>query len=447
MPLLEMESITSVEKPAAAGARRAVVLVLMRYYLPGYKSGGPLQAISGLTDALGDEFDFMIITSDRDFGDSKPYQGIPRNQWVRVGKAEVLYVNSRNPFSVMRQILKTPHDILYMKTFFSRTFSMWPIWMRALGILRTRSIVVAPCGEFSPGALALKRLRKRLYISIARRLWVYQKAIWHATSVYEAADVKREFGDQIQTVTARSLGASSEAAPQGPGGIRVIVASELSSGGSATPHNGFGHAKVPGELRAVFLSRVARKKNLHGALNLLYGLEGNVSFDIYGPLEDKRYWGECQQIIADLPNNVKAQYRGSIPHEDVIRVLAGHHLFFLPTLGENFGYVILEALLAGCPLLISDQTSWRGLESAGVGWDLPLDQPERFREQLQRCIDMGSEEYAQLSARGLEYGRLHTQNPEIVSQNRMLLKAAGRGVGPKVGYFRPEDFGKTAAKK
>jgi glycosyltransferase involved in cell wall biosynthesis len=207
----------------------------------------------------------------------------------------------------------------------------------------------------------------------------------------------------------------------------VIVASELSSAGSATLLDGIARLKAAGQLRAVFLSRVARKKNLHGALNLLNGLEGRVSLDIYGPLEDKRYWGECQRIMAGLPENVQVHYRGSVPHEEVHRVLAGYHLFFFPTMGENFGYVILEALLTGCPVLISDQTSWRGLESAGVGWDLPLNRPEGFREALQRCIDMGPEEYSQLSTRAQEYGWLHSQNPEIVAQNRTLFEIAGRG--------------------
>ena len=57
---------------------------------------------------------------------------------------------------------------------------------------------------------------------------------------------------------------------------------------------------------------------------------------------------------------------------------ATHDLLILPTQGENHGYVIQEALLSGCPVLISDRTPWRGLAALGVGADLPLEQPERF---------------------------------------------------------------------
>ena len=59
--------------------------------------------------------------------------------------------------------------------------------------------------------------------------------------------------------------------------------------------------------------------------------------------------------------------------------LAKNDLFFFPAHGENYGHVIAEAMAAGCPVLISDQTAWRNLEEKGAGWDLPLDAPGRFR--------------------------------------------------------------------
>ena len=83
------------------------------------------------------------------------------------------------------------------------------------------------------------------------------------------------------------------------------------------------------------------------------------------------------------------------PHQ-----IAKNHLFFLPTLGENFGHIILEAFCAGCPVLISDQTPWRDLEEKGVGWNLPLDQPELFREVLQRFAGMENAEYIKWSKKG-----------------------------------------------
>ena len=50
-----------------------------------------------------------------------------------------------------------------------------------------------------------------------------------------------------------------------------------------------------------------------------------------------------------------------------------YHFFILPTLGENFGHVFIEALAAGCPLIISNRTPWLELEKKGIGWDIPLE--------------------------------------------------------------------------
>lgn len=179
--------------------------------------------------------------------------------------------------------------------------------------------------------------------------------------------------------------------------------------------------KAKGCLKIIFLSRISRKKNLNGALKMLKGLNGNVQFNIYGPMEDKSYWAECQKIISGLPENIKVQYCGSMEHDKVSAVMKDHDIFFFPTLGENFGHVILEALCAGCPILISDQTPWRNLEEKGVGWDLSLSKPGMFQEVLQRCVEMDNDEYVKWSERARKYGLGVTRDDKVVEQNRRLF--------------------------
>jgi glycosyltransferase involved in cell wall biosynthesis len=122
----------------------------------------------------------------------------------------------------------------------------------------------------------------------------------------------------------------------------------------------------------VFISRISPKKNLLFALRMLQSVLGDISFDIYGPIEDARYWNRCEKAIGTLPPNVRVKYMGMVEHEKVGEVFAEHDLFLFPTLGENYGHVICEALSAGCPVLISDQTPWRHLQEEGAGWDIPL---------------------------------------------------------------------------
>jgi glycosyltransferase involved in cell wall biosynthesis len=141
-------------------------------------------------------------------------------------------------------------------------------------------------------------------------------------------------------------------------------------------------------------------------------------------MEDKDYWSECQKVIETLPCNIRVQYHGTISHEQVYKAFSENNLFFFPTLGENYGHVILESLAAGCPVLISDQTPWRDLEKQHVGWDFPLDKPELFQNVLQKCVNMSNEDYLTLSSNTREYGIKAIQDNHVVIQNRTLFQHA-----------------------
>ena len=54
-----------------------------------------------------------------------------------------------------------------------------------------------------------------------------------------------------------------------------------------------------------------------------------------------------------------------------------------PTGGENYGYTIVESLLQGTPILLSDKTPWNDLEQNGWGWNVPLEDIEGFKEKIE----------------------------------------------------------------
>jgi len=382
------------------------ILTINARYLPGYKAGGPIRSLASIVDRLSDEFRFKIIASDRDSGDTQPYAGIQIDAWQPVGSAEVYYLSPRGAsLRGLGQVMRaTRCEVVYLNSFFCPAFTVAPLLLRWLGAIPNVPFIVAPRGEFSPGALAIKARKKRAYLAAAKGMGLYNGVLWHASSEYEEADIRRHFGSGAQIVVAPNLSAP-------PFDAEAVAARR---------------EKAPGSLRAMFLSRVARKKNLDGALRMLDGLDGEVEFDIFGPREDFDYWQECEGIVGKLPPNIRVRYQGAVEHSHVGAVMRNYDLFFLPTWGENFGHVILEAFLNGCLVLISDQTPWRGLEEQRVGWDLPLDQPERFREALQHCLDMDAAEHRTWSRLATEHGRRFCENGEVVRQNRALFQQAGR---------------------
>ena len=380
------------------------ILTFIDYYLPGYKGGGPIRTLVNFVEQLGEEIKLKIVTSDRDLGDETPYHGVSANVWGRVGKADVRYVSpDKFSFFFVRQLMRdTTFDVIYLNSFFSYRGAIKPLLLRRLAMVRNVPVILAPRGEFSPGALALKALKKRVFMRLSKMVGLYGGIIWQASSEVEARDIRRCFGDELTIFVAPDI------AP-------VVAPSSLPRRETI---------KLRGKLDIVFLSRISRKKNLDGALRLLGNLEGDIRFNIYGPLEDSGYWAECEQIISELPQNVAVQYCGTVAHDNVLSVMGAHDLFLFPTLGENFGHVILEAFLAGCPVVLSDQTPWRGLADKRVGWDIPLSGPADFHSVLQRCVMMDEEEYKMWSDSARAFGLSQTQDGSVVARNRALFEHA-----------------------
>lgn len=383
---------------------RPIILTFVRCYLPGYKYGGPVQSIANMVEALGDEFEFRIVTSDRDFLEETPYPGITCNVWTRVGKAWVYYVSSEGHrlFAWARLIRETPHDALYLNSLFDPVYTLLPLLaLRIIGSQR-RPVLVAPRGEFSPGALRVKQWKKKPFLAFAKMVGLYRNVIWHASTEDDAYLIRQQFSGAAKIVIAGNLSPISDQ--------NRISCTEMD---------------VPRPLRIVFLSRISRKKNLDYALRVLAKTRVRIQFDIWGTLEDYAYWKKCQDQIKVLPENVVACYCGSLDHSEVSNVLAGYDLFFLPTRGENYGHVIAEAVSVGTPVLLSDQTPWRDLRNEGVGWDLPLeDGEEAFLEAIEEAshkVKLGVVAWRQ---RVLDFAADCLNDPSLIEANRTLFLQA-----------------------
>lgn len=359
---------------------RLTILTFVGWYQPGFKAGGPVKSISNLVACLGDEFKFLIITSDRDMGDSVSYPGITPGRWHAVGKAHVCYLSpAMQRLGWIAKIMRdTPHDVVYLNSFFHPHFSTLPLLAQRLHLAPRRTTILAPRGELSVGALALKAAKKCSFRMISKTIGLHTDLIWQASTELEAVDIRRVFKeDKIKIKVTESL----------------MVATDLSQSAEPADQNvtrGEGQA-----LRVVFLSRICPMKNLHFALQVLAQVKVPVEFSIYGPREDAGYWEQCEALIPLLPANISVTYIGPVKPNQVISMLSKHDLFFLPTLGENYGHVITEAIAAGLPLLLSNKTPWCGLEELGIGRDLPLDDMVPFAAYIEDLGRASAEEIAQ----------------------------------------------------
>jgi len=350
------------------------ILLFIDWFDPAFKAGGPIRSCVNFAMNEGDTYDIFIFTSDRDLGDDKPFKGIQSDQWLNYKKEIKVYYASAGSLKLkfIRSVIESIQpDFIYLNSVFSRAFTIYPLLLkRFYGVNGT--VVLSPRGMLKPSALNFKPVRKKLFLWLIKKFGVTRSVRFHATDGTEVFDVKKIFADN-EVYQASNF--SSDVQPQ----------QEITN-------------KQKGEIAILFLGRIHPIKNLDYLLNALMPLQGAVTLSIVGVLEQKEYWNYCTEIIKRLPPSCKVEYLGEIPHHLLAGVLAKHHIFALPTKGENFGHAIFDALIAGKPVLISDQTPWRGLQQRNAGWDLPLANPELFSEALQQAIDWNFEEYS-LSAR------------------------------------------------
>lgn len=347
------------------------VLILNGQYLPGYKGGGPIQSCVNMVENLKNYYEFYVLTADRDYKEDKPYSNVKFNEWIDVAGAKVYYMSQdRQNLKGFQQILNSiDYDVMYLNGFFSPIFTIKPLILRLMGKLKNNNIILTPRGDFT-GGCENKKLKKYGYIFFAKLIGLYKDLLWQATSNIEERDIKKFFRK-----------------------AKIFMVPNLPT--KFTPKASV-TSKERGKLRLVFVSRIFPKKNIKYALEVLKQIKsGEVLFDIYGPMEDQEYWSQCEEVIRHMPNNVKVNYCGEVQHAYIPHIFEQYHAFFFPTLGENYGHVIVEAMMNNCLCILSKGvTPWDDyIEKLDIGANLCNQQ--KFVKIIERLIAMDSREMNQ----------------------------------------------------
>ncbi|QQD21911.1 glycosyltransferase [Oceanospirillaceae bacterium ASx5O] len=374
-----------------------VILTFSAFYLPGFKGGGPIKTLKNLFDQTENDLFYRLITNDRDLGDWLPYESVECGAWNKVGNTEVFYAEPgvRGYWKIAKILLDRQYDIVYLNSFFSPRFSFFPLLIAKL--LRQK-VVLGPRGEFSEGALSLKSGKKQFFIKLYKFLRLHKGVVFQASSEYEAEDIRRTLGSKVDIQIAEDIGAQEFAE------VLPTRASE--------------------SLKIVFISRISPKKNLLAALEMLRSIQQPVLYHIYGPIEDLEYWAKCEAVISVLPSHVQVEHKGELTPDQVVPTLSAYDMFFMPTKGENYGHVIAEALCAGLPILIADTTPWRNLQEQGIGWDLPLNDPNAFSTAIDQLALMPAKQHLQMRETVLVWAKEKFTQRDAIQANINMFRYA-----------------------
>lgn len=94
----------------------------------------------------------------------------------------------------------------------------------------------------------------------------------------------------------------------------------------------------------------------------------------------------------------------------------------MPSIGENFGHSIFESMSAGTPVIISNNTPWKNLESLNIGWDISLENEHKFADTIIYCSKMNQEEYDSMSEKVFKFAQDFIKNSNLINKTKKLFE-------------------------
>jgi glycosyltransferase involved in cell wall biosynthesis len=341
-------------------------------YLPATRYGGPIYAVHGLCRALahrGHRVDVFTTNVDGD-GESPVALDTPVDlDGVSVryfpSAFRRLYYSPRMRAALDREIAN--YDVVHLHSVF-----LWPTYAAARAAERLRvPYVISPRGMLVPELIARKS-------AFAKRLWMRafeRRTFARAAGVHFTA--RTEWDDAVRT--AMPLPAPFIV----PNGIDLPAASAMS--------------RLPDTLLA--LGRINWKKGLDRLLDAVQAVP-DVKVVIAGNDEENL----TPQLRAQAERNGiagRVEFRGPVAGAEKETLFATATALVLPSLSENFGNVVLEAMAAAMPVIVTREVGLAAdVEQAEAG--IVIDgAPASLAGAIQRLLH-DPELRAQMGRRGRE---------------------------------------------
>ena len=171
---------------------------------------------------------------------------------------------------------KPSPGVVYLNGFFNAKYSIFPHMLARLGFWGRIHVLLAPRGEFSPGALEIKASKKLLFIRLFKLSGAPTRTIWHASTVEEVDNIRAVMGDR-STVLIRE---NETSLPARAIGVGIASCEPSASSGSS----GSSWIKLPrDDLRVTYFEpltytfeRVSARLSVHGPAPGWWGIALNA---------------------------------------------------------------------------------------------------------------------------------------------------------------------------
>ncbi len=315
------------------------------------EDGGVVRAVLDLCGALAARgHDVTLLAGDssdvpstwRSGGD-----GLPRVHTVQ-GRAGLLPRLTQPATLDARRIIHQA-DVLHLHV-------PWdPICVQLGRIARQAGVpyLVGIHGMLDDWSMKQKALKKRLYLAIKGRRFLEQAAVVHCTAQAEREQSKKWYPNGRPVVLPLIFDLEEYVDLPGPQLARQAFASVIPS------------TDLPVLL---FLSRLHPKKQVDLLIEAAGELRRRgVAFKLLiAGTGDEPYEAQLRELVKERALTEEVAFVGFVTGKEKVSLYQAAHLFVLPTQQENWGFVLLESLACGTPLITTKGVDiWPELESTG----------------------------------------------------------------------------------
>lgn len=259
-------------------------------------------------------------------------------------------------------------------------------------------LIAQPCGMLQQWPMAQRALKKKLaWQGYQKRLMAYAASV-----VVTSEDERRE--------TAAWL----------PAGQPMVCIPH----GVAAPTRAMTTAR---KRQAVFVGRLHPKKQVDVLLRSWVQLKPPGWQLLIAGTGEPAHERELRQLADAGGLGDAIRFLGQVQGEAKSALLAESQLFLQPSLQENFGLAVAEALAHGLPVLTTREMPWAEVETLGCGWSVAAD-AESIHAALAEALALPAEQLAAMGARAAplaaRYSWAETTRQTVALYERLLAGAA-----------------------
>ncbi len=327
------------------------ILHVIPTYLPARRYGGPIQSVHQLCVNLAKRrHEIHVFTTNVDGSDDSQ---VPLETPFVLNGVKVYYFGCKyfrsfyfsppmkNAFS--REVQK--YDLVHLHSIYR-----WPTWAAARMAARAGvPYVLSPRGMLVKELVRKKnRWVKSAWLQFVEKHTIENAAGIHATSELEVREIEK-FGFRLPPVFVVPNGFEIESQDSESNGMRAEI-----------------EEAIKRKPVLLFLGRINWKKGLDRLVPAMaYVPEANL---VIAGNDEENYSPALERLARERNVQDRVTFVGPLYGSKKMALMKAASLFVLPSYSENFGNAVLEAMSAGCPVLVTPEVGLAEMVAAsGAG--------------------------------------------------------------------------------